>query len=217
MAAAAAPAAAAVKWRSGVLALYRTTLKQIQLLPSERRAEALAEARDKYRAEAGGEGGGPEAREAVRKGFASLGYLRTVTLRVDRRGREEQQKTRKYVWKNGNFVEGTGRPRQEGFVNKVMGPDSQEDPEVRDRLKAEFAKDHFQGEFWKDKPKPTPLYNLPMEKVIDISYRNTIGLPQEEEDDSRKLARNSVGSRGGVKMERARFPTAPWDVTFRGA
>eukprot|EP00756_Hemistasia_phaeocysticola_P048394 Hpha_TRINITY_DN22820_c0_g1::TRINITY_DN22820_c0_g1_i1::g.84367::m.84367 len=215
----AAPVGAAMganKWRMGVRALYRTMLKQVRLLSGDRRRDAFVELQAGFRCHSSLSEGSEEARAAVKKGFSQLGYLRTITPRIDTRARAEQQRERKYVWKDGQFVEGRGTLRQNSVVEKGDAPAST-DPELRSRMEYEVQKDHFMGPYWKDKPVPEPLYNKPIDEVLEMGYRNAIGLPLDDLDDNRKLARNSVGSRGGVKMERARYPTAPWDIKFRGA
>ncbi|KAJ9450837.1 hypothetical protein DIPPA_17285 [Diplonema papillatum] len=200
------------KRRSGVLALYRATLKQAKLLPKDDRISAMDQVRSGYR-ERQHMTDAEEVTASIRDGFSRLGYLRTVTPRVDVRGRREQKEKTKFVMGAGaSVVEGASERRTKG---QVLRNEVDHDPEARSRLRYHLDVNHFKGDYWKGEKPWVPSWCRPVEAVVNDAYEYHKGV--DHVPDAEKLARNSHGSKHGVLHERARYTHAPWDITDKGS
>ena len=201
--------------RSGVLALYRATLKQAKLLPIKERSARVCEIREGYKNNINAEE--ESWKELVRDGFGKLGYLRTVTPRLDRRAKQQQERIRSYKIRDGNTIEGISAPRRQGQLVQNDEKSAWSDVQLKGRLKHHIDKDHFLTPEWDESLRNgtyVPLMSRSVEGLMDESIRLAKGV--NETPDELKQARNSVGSKTGVKRERMRYSHAPWDVTWKG-
>ena len=151
---------------------------------------------------------------ARRDGFNRLGYLRTVTPRIDKRARATQDKHRKTYRVSGrdaHVVQGSSERRRP--IHNVKNDNPVVDVDAQQRLKYAMDKTHLSGSFWEDKPLPVPSVCRPVDAVLQEAAEFHKG--HERVPDEHKLARNQMGKRG-LHAERQRYDNAYWDTSNRG-
>eukprot|EP01061_Rhynchopus_euleeides_P008900 TRINITY_DN18047_c0_g1_i4.p1 TRINITY_DN18047_c0_g1~~TRINITY_DN18047_c0_g1_i4.p1 ORF type:complete len:213 (+),score=21.37 TRINITY_DN18047_c0_g1_i4:183-821(+) len=196
---------------------YRATLKQANLLPADKRQSTIDQLRDGYR-ERAGLTDDAEVTAALKDGFARLGYLRTVTPRIDRRGRRAQSSHKTtFRIKSSEMVRGAQEKRRP--IQNVVNDSPLHDVDVNRRLDHELERHYMGPAFWKDKTekdkKWIPSICRPLEDVLHDAAEYHKGV-EDVVKDEHKLSRVQQGKHG-LSFERHRTASSPWDTANRGA
>eukprot|EP01060_Flectonema_neradi_P034448 TRINITY_DN6047_c2_g2_i2.p1 TRINITY_DN6047_c2_g2~~TRINITY_DN6047_c2_g2_i2.p1 ORF type:complete len:210 (+),score=29.91 TRINITY_DN6047_c2_g2_i2:38-667(+) len=202
--------------RSGVLALYRATLKQAALLPKKDRSSRLEEIRAGYREHMNA--AEPEFENLIKAGFSKLGFLRTITPRLDRRARKQQATQRSYKIRSGETIEGLPKARSSRGVLQNDSNSAWGDVDMKNRMDYHIKRDFMMTDDV-DPSLRNGTYVPVMSKNINTLVEESLQVHKGiiDRPDELKQARNSVGSKAGVKRERMRFKHAPWDETVKGS